>query len=258
MSPFPGIDPYVEGQKLWQDFHSRFLTALSGAISERLPEPYVARIDERLSLVEQPGAEVGSFRPDVAVVREGPGNAPQRPEPAAPTGVVPVTIPLRFLDEYRETSLEIWHSPDRRLVTVVELLSPTNQGGAGRREYLAKRNALIRQEINLVELDFLVSGRRLPMEQPLPPGDYYALVARGERMPDCDVYAWTVRDPIPAIPIPLLHPDPDIEVQLGPIFADVYRRARYQRSIDYKAPLALPLSPDGLDWAERLARAAGA
>jgi hypothetical protein len=48
------------------------------------------------------------------------------------------------------------------------------------------------------------------MESPLPPGDYFALIARAERRPDCDVFAWTVRDRLPTIPVPLLAPDADL------------------------------------------------
>ena len=255
MSPFPGIDPYLEGQNLWHDFHPAFIAALRDALSDRLPDPYVARIDERLNLMEYTVESARAFRPDFAVVREGPGPArAERSEPGGTATLEPTTIPLKFLEEHRETSLEIWHGPDRRLVTAIELLSPSNKSGAGHRDYLAKRNALIRQEINLVELDFLVAGRRPPMEAPLPAGDYFAFVAPGDRRPDCDVYAWTVRDRIPVIPIPLLPPDPPINVDLGPIFAGVYARARYGRSIDYLAPLALPLLPEERGWAEALAR----
>ena len=70
---------------------------------------------------------------------------------------------------------------------------------------------------DLIVLDLLLAGSRLPMERALPPGDYFALVARAERRPDCDVFAWTVRDPLPTIPIPLLAPDPEIVVDLAPI-----------------------------------------
>jgi hypothetical protein len=61
---------------------------------------------------------------------------------------------------------------------------------------------------------------------------------------------------LPTIPIPLKAPDPDIPLDLAAIFATVYQRARYERSIDYQAPLGLPLSPADRAWAEELARSA--
>jgi Protein of unknown function (DUF4058) len=252
-SPFPGIDPYLEGQGLWPDFHVSFLAELRNALADRLPESYVARIDERMNLVEVPTEEVKLVRPDVAVMRQGPERSAS-PRPRGTLTLEPVTIPLKFLEEFREVYIEILHGLDRRLVAVVELLSPSNKAGNGRRDYLAKRNGLMQQEVHLVELDFLIAGHRLPMEQPLPAGDFFALVARGDRRPDCAVYAWTVRDPLPTIPIPLLLPDPDVLVDLAPLFASVYERARYARSIDYNAPLTLPLKPEDRAWAEELAR----
>jgi hypothetical protein len=221
-SPFPGIDPFLESQDLWPDFRARFIPALCDAISERLPVPYVARIDERQGVVEDPGGE-------------------------------PLPGPLKLLDEVCEIYIKVLHWPDRKLVTVLELLSPSNTAGNGRRDYLAKRNALIRQEVNLVELDLLAAGRRLPMEEPLPPGDYYAFVARGDRRPVCQVYAWTVRDQLPPIPVPLMAPDRDVVIDRASVFAGVYERARYARSIDYAAPLEIPLKPEDKQWAEALA-----
>jgi len=141
------------------------------------------------------------------------------------------------------------------VVAVVELNSPGNKAASTRGDYLAKRNAVIKSDAQLIELDFLLGGRRLPMERPLPRGDYFALVARAERRPDCDVFAWTIRDPLPTIPIPLLPPDPDVLVDLGPLFASVYGEARYDVSIRYRAPLTLPLAPEDRAWAEDLARA---
>jgi hypothetical protein len=252
-SPFPGIDPYIECQDFWPDFHHDFIGTLRRAINEQLPVPYVARIDERMNLVELAQEEVKRILPDLAVVRQGPGQTTA----AASQGTLtlePVTIPLKFLEEYREAFIEILHRPDHKLVAVVEVLSPGNKAGNTRRDYLARRNGLMNREVHLIEIDFLVGGRRLPMERPLPPGDLFALVARAERRPDCDVFAWTIRQPLPTIPIPLLAPDPDLLVNLAPLFASVYEQALYARSIDYRAPLSIPLAPEDRAWAEELAR----
>jgi hypothetical protein len=254
-SPFPGIDPYLESQELWPDFHVRFITALADAINEKLPEPYVARIDERMNLVERPKEEVKQIRLDLTVERQGPGHATTASAQGTLT-LEPVTLPLKFLEEYREVFLEILHWPDQKVVAVAELLSPSNKAGNNRRDYLVKRNGLMKRDVHLIELDFLVGGRRLPMENPLPPGNYFALIARAERRPDCDVFAWTVRDRLPTIPISLLPPDPDLVIDLAPLFASVYERARYARSIEYRDPLNVPLAPEDRTWAEERARAA--
>ena len=255
-SPFPGIDPYLESQGLWPDFYVGFLAELRVAIAGQLPESYVARIDERMNLVEVPKEGARLIRPDVSVLRLRP--VPERSAVGRTGGTLtlePVTIPLKFLEEFREVYIEILHGPGRRLVAVLELLSPSNKSGNGRRDYLARRNGLMQNDVHIVELDFLIAGHRLPMDQLLPAGDYFAMVARADRRPDCDVFAWSVRDPLPVIPIPLLCPDPDVLVDLAPLFDFIYRGARYDLTIDYQAPLTLPLAPEDRAWAEELARA---
>ncbi len=89
--------------------------------------------------------------------------------------------------------------------------------------------------------------------KPMPPGDYYALVARAQRRPNCDVYAWSIRQPLPTIPIPLKVGDPDVRLNLVDSFALAYQRGRYGRTIDYSRPLDLPLDPEDRAWAEQIA-----
>src|SRR5262249_54461202 len=151
---------------------------------------YEARIDERVNLVSDQDEPVRQFWPDVAVVqREAPGEGGGAATAAVLTADEPVSVPLVYLNEERGAYIEILHRPDRSLVTAIELLSPANKVGAGRVAYLARRNVLLWQPIHLVELDFLLGGARLPMRRELPPGDYYAFVARGDRRPDCGVHA---------------------------------------------------------------------
>jgi hypothetical protein len=163
-------------------------------------------------------------------------------------------LALEDLDEVRQRWIEIRRLPDRSLVTVVEILSPTNKIGLGRTEYVEKRNQWIRQPVNLVEIDLLLGGHRMPMGRTLPPADYFSFVSRTSRRPDCDVYAWPIRRALPIIPIPLSDPDHDVSLNLGAVFAQTYDDAPYGDSIDYKAPLDLPLSADDRCWAEEQAR----
>lgn len=134
-SPFPGMDPYLEHPSIWMDFHERFITYCSDALNERLPDAYETRIEARINLVELPESEVRQFRADVAVssfeTAERRGAAART---EAAQGVVmaePVTLPLLFYDEVRESNVHILRRQDQRLVTVIELLSPTNKSGDG-------------------------------------------------------------------------------------------------------------------------------
>jgi hypothetical protein len=89
----------------------------------------------------------------------------------------------------------------------------------------------------------------MPLSGALPPGDYYAMVARSDRRPDVEVYAWTVRQALPTIPIPLEAPDPDVGSDLGEVFAMAYERGRYARSLDYGKPPGVGLAGEDLAWA---------
>jgi hypothetical protein len=249
-NPFPGIDPYIEAQNYWEDFHTRFLTYVCDAINDRLPEGYDAKVEERFTIASfRDEAEV---RADVAILRPrtaGPGGGGVAVEVAAE----PVTVPLPELVAEEDTHrwIEVRRLDDRSIVAVIELLSPSNKVGHGRVDYLARRRLLIDEPVHLIELDFLLGGRRLPMRRPLPPGDFYALVARAGRRPDCEVYAWTIRQRPPAIPIPLDPPTPDVPIDLASLYATAHERGRYDRGLRRDRPLDLPLPPDDLAWASK-------
>jgi hypothetical protein len=166
----------------------------------------------------------------------------------------PVSLSLVIEEETHERHIEILHRPDHTLVAVLELLSPANKEEPGRSSYLARRGALIPFPVHLIELDLLLKGQRLPLEEELPPGDYFALLSRGNRRPKCDVYAWTMRQPLPALPIPLLPPDADVWIDLGAVFRTTYERARYARSVDYAGPPAMALDAERLTWVREQAR----
>lgn len=247
-TPFPGMDPYLEKPAHWSNFHSSFITYWRDALFELLPDQYEANLGERVYLVENDPEARKLIYPDLAVTE-----SPAAPRSVAPPGVAtlePVTVPLTILEGPRETYIEIVHRPDQQLVTVLELLSPANKEPPGRIEYLAKRRALLYQQVHLVELDLLRGGRRMPTAAPLPAGDYYYLVARAEQRLDAQVFAWSVRQPLPRLPVPLRAPDHDIVFDLAAVFATTYERARFGRAIDYHDALPTFWSQEDRDWAK--------
>jgi hypothetical protein len=170
----------------------------------------------------------------------------------------PELIPLvtTIVEEVKDRWIEIRRRPDWTPVTIIELRSPPNKSGQGHSDYLYKRVSLIARTIHLLELDLLIAGRRLPMGRPLR-GIYHALVSRADRRPISEVFSWSIRDPLPTIPVPLMPPDPDISLDLSAVFSTVYRRGQYERSIDYAAPLDLPLNTKERAWAQKRAGAHG-
>jgi hypothetical protein len=145
--------------------------------------------------------------------------------------------------EVRETYIDLFTTePELRLVTTIEVLSPTNKerGGHGRQLYLRKRQAALACDVHLVEIDLLRGGTRMPMRDPWPKSPYTLLVARAKQGFTCDVWPAYFHLPLPAIPIPLATPDEDVSLALQPFVDSIYSRLRYADTIDYDKPLLPP------------------
>ena len=249
-SPFPGMDPFLEGEE-WEDFHTTFNTVIRETLSPQVEPRYIVRVERRV-YVEHPTDEQDQpRRADVAVLATGAGGAPIEASTAsAATAIAPEECLLPMPEETRETYLVIRERETREVVTVLETLSPGNKRPAsnGRREYLAKRDEILRSQTHLVEFDLLRGGQPLPMNSPLPHGDYYAIVSRQERRPRARIYAWTIRNRLPSIPIPLKMDDPDVTLDLQNVFSTVYDRARYELSVNYDIPLSPALNDFDSAW----------
>jgi Protein of unknown function (DUF4058) len=259
-SPFPGMDPYLEDPSVWEEFHHIFITESMYFLSDRLPDSYIAKIDERVELISRDDEATAQYVPDVAVAR-GPGSAAPATNEigGAAIAAAPITIPSADAMEVREAYVEILRLPDMKLITSIELLSPWNKFGEGIGEYRHKRRALVRQGVHVVEIDLLRRSRRTELAQPLPTGDYFAFIFRGDRRPDVDVYAWGIRQPLPTIPIPLAPPDPDIALDLATLVNTAYDRGKYTRKLRYThGPPPEPLTAADAAWAAENAKRSSA
>jgi len=247
------MDPFLENQE-WEDFHTRLMTAISDRLSPGLEPDYLVRVERRV-YVEQASEDPGSVRrADVAILSMDSGPALGRTSFETSGTAVAVECEVPMPVERSETYLFVRHRVSMEVVTVIELLSPANKrrNGTGRHEYLAKRTEFLSRSSHLVELDLLRGGDRLPLIGPVPAADYFAIVSRANRRPRCEVYAWTIRDPLPTIPIPLKRGDADAMLPLQDVFEIVYQRARYDLSMNYNSPLEPPFSSDESNWLNHL------
>jgi len=158
--------------------------------------------------------------------------------------------------EVREVYLTVRERESRTVVTVIEMFSPGNKrvGSDGREQYLRKRRSVLQSACHLVEIDLLRGGARMPTVSPLPRGDYFVLVCRAERRPEADVFGWSLRQQLPAIPIPLADGDPDVNLDLQALFDTVYDGLGYDYALDYSRQVVPPLSEDDAAWAGELVR----
>lgn len=248
-SPFPGMNPYLEQPDTWEDFHQNLITEAQHALGGQVGPNYLVKIETRLSIHELDDEErrfVG--RADVSVT-EHPG-ATGLATTSSPTVAAPMELVLPSAEIRRESFLEIRDRRDRRVVTVLELLSPANKTrGADHDAYVGKRRALLASHTHLVEIDLRRGGVR-PDPPELPSCDYYVLVSRYEDRPRVGVWPLSVRDRLPLIPIPLTEPDPDVTLDLQALLHRVYDAADYGKYIYGEAPQP-PLTPADAEWARQ-------
>lgn len=241
------MDPFLESQ-MWSDFHADFIPELRARLVPKLAPDYLVNVEKSVYLLHHDEDEELErlVVPDVAVIESGDWTGGGGT--AVAVDVEPVIRTLPKPRTIRNAYLVIRSMRGRDVVTVIELLSPWNKVGDGHGEYLEKREALLKSPVNLVELDLLRGGKRLPTVEPLPPGDLFAFVSRGTERPKTAVYAWSLRRQLPTIPIPLAPGDADVSLELQPAFDETYDRAGYRYSVDYTLPIKPPLSETDAAW----------
>ena len=254
-SPFPGMDPYIESQA-WADFHHTLIDVLRAVLVPQTRPYYIVRVEERVYVEHVPPDDTEYIRPDVTVLeraeREGLLESPAVTGMAA--AITPIIVPLPVPERVREAFLTVRERESMEVITVIEVLSPGNKraNSDGRREYLRRREEVLLSDTHLVELDLLRGGARLPTLRPLPSGDYYALVCRRQQRFQAAVYAWSLRRPLPPIPVPLAAADHDAGLDLQAIFTTVYDRAGYDYALDYRRAIVPPLSHDDHIWMQQV------
>lgn len=246
-SPFPGMNPFLEQEEVWQDFHQRFITYSAGALAAQVEPDYIVKIEEHLYIHEL-SAERRLLGRGAVTISTSVAPAFQSQNAAVMTA--PVTVQLPAVDIERAAFLEVRDRKSRQLVTVIELLSPSNKRfGPDREQYLHKRTELLAGPANFVELDLLRGGPRLPIEH-LPSCDYYALVSRPDARPDAEVWPIALRDPLPIIPIPLRNNSAAM-LDMQEVLHRAYDDARY-RSYVYEGRPEPKLSADDESWAAEI------
>ena len=254
-SPFPGMDPFFEGSRRWSDFHAAFINGICDELLRRLSLAYDARMNQQVQLVERAADEPHAMAGGVTVVASPVQNLAA---PEAATGVgsavmEPVTLPLsQMSQERRHLWIEIVTPEDERVVTVVEVLSPSNKRGDGLRQLAAKRRAAVLRGTNCVEIDLLLRGRRIGFAVPRPRSDYRAVVVRAERPTEADLYGWAIQSPLPTIPVPLLPDDRNATLDLKAAFDQTYDQKHYRRRLPYEREPAAAADPATLAWARRV------
>ncbi len=247
-SPFPGMNPYFEQAAYWLDFHTEFLSALRRLLAPRIGPKYIVQLEEHMyihDLPPEPRRRVGDA--DLSLARTG-----RKGIAAAGVGLMEAPAEIRLPEQEVEEVpyLEVRDRLGRELVTVIELLSPSNKrAGEDREAYLAKRRELLRTPTHLVEIDLLRGWTPMPQEG-RPECEYSVMVSRAERRPAADFWPIRLRDRLPIIPIPLRPPDDAVPVDLQEVLHRAYDGPGYEHFI-YSGSPEPPLSSDDAAWARQ-------
>lgn len=262
-NPFPGMNPYLEHRHIWPGFHNRLIAVLAEELGPQLPGNYRVDIEERVEIEGPfgPPPDLAFMIPDALVTGEP---AVRTPPPDTVTGAIAVAtspveeyaVRVRMPREVKVTWLRVAAMPDQKIVTLVEVLSPTNKApGRERNRYERKRGVIVGNGANLVEIDLLRRWQPMPLETPPPTCDYRILVCQGWQRPSALLYPFNVQQPIPPFDLPLLPEDKPLQVDLGAIINRLHHTARYGQVTRYHEPPPEPeFAPEVQAWVgERVA-----
>jgi hypothetical protein len=199
-SPFLGMDPYLEEEKLWPDFQHHLVLCLYQLLLPGLVDRYRARVGQRTYVTEQ-----ALF---TSIIRE----------------------------EHREDFIEVRQRGDGKLVTLVDVVSPCNRTtAAGRQAYLDTRKNARGGGGNLVEIDLVLQGQ--PMldysRDNLPDWDYAVTVTRATQQERHEIYTATLQKRLPRFRMPLAADDRDTVLDLHTAFSRCYDQVGFASRIDY-------------------------
>lgn len=222
LSPFPGMDPYLEDLYVWPDFHHAIAIEISSVLNRDLPTPYYAITGRRIEFIDpikQLFIEVRDSKRGHKLVTLIEILSPSNKRPG----------PDR--DAYRAKQSEVLGS-DASLIEIDLLRSGEH----------------ILPDLNLSAL----------VAQLDPPADYLVMVSRawkrGGGTVGYEVFPCVLREWLPCIPVPLKEGEPEVPLDLQYVMNRAYESGPYLRgAVDYASAPDPPLSPHDLEWAaERL------
>ena len=271
-TPFPGMDPYLEIPGFWSDVHLNLISVVREFLTPNLRPKYVARVEQvTFNFNDDDPAQDLYIVPDVRVVRRPHERSAEERFGGGRGGVAvaePVAVVRPRKHKARQRYLEIREVVSGNVVTVIEILSPSNKisGSAGRRRFQKKRDDVTASDTNWLEIDLLRAGQRTPFRSKVPPHDYLVYSDRytgktvevdrkGPRQERVQLlWPITVRQRLPVVAVPLRPEDEDVPLDLAGVLTACYDRADYAADLDYAAPAADPLPGPDADWADALLR----
>lgn len=271
LSPFPGMDPYLESPDIWPDFHDALASEIRTVLNHALPAPYYARLEMRpeIGIVEDEDTR-RRIVPDIAVIRHPAGASRESAGTAVldqPRVEIAQSFEVKIANEpVRHHFVEI-RDPARshKLITLIEIVGPSNKHrGADHDAYVRKQREVLDSDASLMEIDLLRAGGRLVpnvflvafLDKLEPPPAYVILINRAwqrEGETAYQIFPIGMREPLPCVPVPLKQGEAEAPLDLQYVFNRAYAGGPYRRgAVNYAAPPNPPLAAADAVWAGAL------
>jgi hypothetical protein len=253
------MDPYLEDPELCGDVHHELISQIRAALTPRIRPKYVARVELRVYVEEELDPGRHERIPDVRIeTRKKRSNGFSRVGSSFEETPQPIVAELPR-EEIEEAYLTIKHRETGALVTVIEVLSPSNkiEHSAGRESFLKKRSEVFSSDVHWVEIDLLRKGVRVPSGSGFVASDYRVSVCHAKQRWKVKYWPISVRQRLPIIGVPLKGADQDVVLNLGEVLNAAYDVASYDDTVDYTKPPTPPLNPADAKWANELLRKKG-
>jgi hypothetical protein len=254
------MDPYLEDPRLWPDVHHGLISELQAVLNARLRPKYHVRVEERVYISDEDDPARSVLFPDLRIGERQEGDLPIASADGATLTIAdPVIVPEVIDDEIHEARLEIVGTIEGNVVSVIEVVSPSNKvaGSNGRDSFQRKRREVFQSRANWLEIDLLRRGKRMFFRSVAIETDYLAYSSRADQRPQGKVWPIRIRQQLPIIGIPLKPEDGDFALDLQPVFNSVYERSAFDLVVNYRSDPEIPLNEADAQWADTLLREKG-
>ena len=246
----PGMNPYLQAR--WPDAHTALIGYIREALSEKLPNDLAVVAEESISIDFDTEPDI-RMRADVAVVEQQRIRFPDSMPMQQDTSTLALAEPEIIRASPTRRWLEI-RDIDNHLVTLIELLSPSNKLYHASIGMAIRHEQLIRSGVNVVEIDLIRGGfRTLPdalnaeLKASTSQTMYLIVVGKANCPDERHVYYCPLRERLPAFAVPLRKTDAAVPLDLQPLIDRCYQTGRYWQLS--QRPLPSPnLSDDELTW----------
>ncbi len=258
-NPFPGMNPYMEEN--WPDIHTTLITECRRHIQRQLPEDLIAKVEQdlRVGVAE----DDGRHRADIEV-REPWSEVAGRTALAPAVPSVAATKPIILHTPRPKRRIAIIDSRGQ-LVTVIEILSPSNKRNGGLAPYALKRTDFMNSGVNLVEIDLVRAGGLLTdlfededvtLTMGQPPPVHVVAIFRGHGSDERALYPVRYQERLPAITIPLRSGERDVVLDLQAVIQQCFEDAALWHT-DYGQDPRPKLSSNDSIWLDELLKSKG-